>query len=73
MFFVVQIVYTLLNMTLFVRVISLKSFMFVSTAVVELLDLPIIVFCTSYSNHSTNICMYINITLAEIVCCLHIS
>ena len=56
-------------MTLFVRVeefISLQSFMFVSTSVVELLD-------------STNICMSINNTLAEIVVvfheayCLHIS
>ena len=48
-----------LNMTLFVRAeefISLQSFMFVSTAVVELLD-------------STTICMSINNTLAEIVCC----
>ena len=46
-------------MTLFVRVkgfISLQSFMFVSTAVVELLDSP-------------TICMSINNTLAEIVCC----
>ena len=54
-----QIVYTLLNGTLFVRVeefISLQSFMFVITSVVELLD-------------STNICMSINNTLAEIVCC----
>ena len=52
------IVYTLLNMTLFVRVeefISLQNFVFVSTSVVELLD-------------STTICMSIN-TLAEIVCC----
>ena len=51
------IVYTLLNMTLFVRAeefISLQSFMFVSTTVVELLD-------------STTISMSIN-TLAEIVC-----
>ena len=54
-----QIVYTLLNMTLFVKVeefISLQSFVFVSIAVVELLD-------------STTICMSINNTLAEIVCC----
>ena len=53
------IVYTLLNMILFLRVeefISLQSFMFVSTLVVELLD-------------STTICMSINNTLAEIVCC----
>ena len=48
-----------LNMTLFVRAeefISLQSFMFVSTSVVELLD-------------STTICMSINNTSAEIVCC----
>ena len=46
-------------MTLFVRVkgfISLHSIMCVSTAVVELQD-------------STNICMPINNTLAEVVCC----
>ena len=53
------IVYTLLNMTLFVRAeefISLQSFMSVSTSVVELLD-------------STTICMSINNTMAEIICC----
>ena len=56
---VIHIVYILFNMTLFVRVkgfISLQSFVFVSTAVVELLDSP-------------TICIAINNTLAEIVCC----
>ena len=49
----IQIVYTQFNMTLFVRVkefISLQSFMFVSTAVVELLD-------------STTICLIIECLL----------
>lgn len=55
---VILIVYILFNMTLFVRVkgfISLQRFVFVSTAVVELLDSP-------------TICIAINNTLAEIVC-----